>query len=110
VWGDTRNGRMSVYFAKTIASSNTTVNQVVLDGEETSWNIFPNPADDVLKLYIPKSLVGTKLNICNSSGILVYSELITSASPIVSIENLAAGNYFLLVGNEIKQFTKIGID
>ncbi|MFM9984427.1 MAG: sialidase family protein, partial [Flavobacteriales bacterium] len=42
VWGDTRNGRMSVYFAKTIASSNTTVNQVVLDGEETSWNIFPN--------------------------------------------------------------------
>src|SRR5690242_19295516 len=42
IWGDTRTGKMNIFFAKTIARNNTTIGIVPLE-EDDLFQIFPNP-------------------------------------------------------------------
>jgi hypothetical protein len=54
VWGDTRSGRLNIWFAKTIASSNTTVDVSILNEDNKLFQMAPNPAKEQLNITLKK--------------------------------------------------------
>lgn len=106
VWGDTRGGKMNIYFAKTIASNNSTNQIILLDGEESEWKIFPNPAKDVLNIKVAKELIGKDFSVYDSEGRKVLGDMITNATLKIEMERFLKGVYFLRIGNSAKKFVK----
>jgi hypothetical protein len=106
VWGDTRNGKMNIFFAKTIASTNTNVGISLLDGEETQWKIFPNPTNDYLNITLPNEMLNKEISVYNASGKKLFSQTIRNTNININMQTFANGIYFLKAGNDVKQFIK----
>jgi len=106
VWGDTRNGKMNIYFAKTIASTNTNVGISLLDGEETQWKIFPNPTNDFLNVIISNEMIGKEVFVYDASGKKIVTQTITDTNIKINSHTFSKGVYFLKIENEIKRFVK----
>ncbi len=106
VWGDTRNGKMNIYFAKTIASTNTTIETFLLDGDEPKWNIFPNPTSEELNVSVSKEMLGMEISIYDADGKKIKLIPISNQNMQIRTRELNGGIYFLKIGNEAKQFIK----
>lgn len=99
VWNDTRNGVVNIYFTKTIASSNTTVEVKVLEGETPLFKAFPNPVQDYLNVELDAKLVGKKINLFDEQGKMVLSKVAESNTKINTFQ-LPNGIYFLKIDSE----------
>ena len=106
VWGDTRSGKMKIYFAKTIASTNTNVGITLLDGNEPKWNIYPNPSTNEINITIPDALIGEKLMVYDEIGKLILERTLKDLSIQIETSAFARGIYFIKIGNEVMRFVR----
>lgn len=106
VWGDTRSGKMNIYFAKTIASTNTNVGITLLEGEEPTWSIYPTLVNDELDVLVREETLSQEFSVYDAHGKKVISTIITNRTTTVVTENLSSGIYFVKIGNGVKQFVK----
>ena len=106
VWGDTRSGKMNIYFAKTIVSIDSTVGVVQLEGDKPQWRVYPNPVVSVLNVDITAPITGKEISVFDATGRKVSSTAITSTHFQVSTSSWARGAYFIRIGNEIKRVIK----
>jgi len=104
VWGDTRNNKMNIYFTKTIISSNTTIGLTYLDGNETSWKLFPNPVDEELNISIDSKMIGKKYTIYSVHGQLLLFGIISNENVRVDCSSLSKGSYILEINETLRQF------
>ena len=106
VWGDTRNGKMNIYFVKTIASTNTNVGVKLLEGDEPEIKVYPNPSTDELNVAVSANMLGQKISLLDNQGKLIFEKLITS--PIVKLEaqHYPSGIYFIKVNNKVVRIVK----
>ena len=105
-WGDTRTGKLNIFFSKTIISSNTTVNISQLNELNYDWFIFPNPSSELLSIQLPNNSINKELSIIDLNGKVVYSKLVENPKFSIQINFLNKGLYFIKYGNEIKKFLK----
>ena len=111
VWGDTRSGRLNIWFQR-MRSDGTLLSRQQLAGEETPQiKIYPNPASDFMQMEAPLS---GKLSICDMKGQvlrrLTYNRL---AGPLrLDLRDLSPGSYFLQLETEMgplsRKFIKAG--
>jgi hypothetical protein len=104
VWGDTRNGKMNIYFSKTVASSNTSIIISLLDGEVFPWSIFPNPSKEELYVSVAPELTGKQISVFDANGKQVLTTIVTGKQIIINTRKFEPGIYFLKIGNDVKRF------
>jgi hypothetical protein len=104
VWGDTRSGRLNIWFAKTIASTNTTVDVSILNEVHERFNLFPNPAHTHLQLKLNTKVMPVLVQIFNIKGQSMKN--IYHAKDILTIDlaDFTPGVYFVKVENEVQRF------
>jgi hypothetical protein len=106
VWGDTRSGSMNIYFSKTIAGSDSTLNITLLEGDEPQWNVFPNPASSVLNVEVGAQLAGKEIAVYDDAGKKIYDSVITATHFTIASSIWASGTYYIKVGNTVKKVVK----
>lgn len=106
VWGDTRNGRMNIFFAKTLASSNMNVGLQWLNEEDNTWQIFPNPAQGDLQIQVGEDRLGTPFWILDASGKVLLRESVQQLEWKISTAPWPRGLYYLKLGAEMRPFIK----
>ncbi len=105
-WGDTRTGKMNIFFSKTIASTNTNVGLTLLTSEQPQLTIFPNPANDYLNVIISAEMIGKEVFVYDASGKKIATQPITDTNIKINTHTFSKGVYFLKIENEIKRFLK----
>lgn len=106
VWGDTRSGKMNIYFTKLIASSDTTLAITVLEGDAENFNVFPNPSANVLNVMVSEQLLGTEIAVYDVKGAKIYGGQIRAACFHIPIATWAPGPYFIRAGGDVKKVVK----
>lgn len=67
----------------------------------TSFRIYPNPTNDVINIRIEKAGVAETLHLYDGLGSLVLERNITNETQVqLDVKGLAAGYYFLRIGND----------
>ena len=106
VWGDTRTGKMNIFFTKTIVSSNTNVGVKLLNEDVSLWSTFPNPAHEMLTILATKEMLGEEVLLYDMNGKKLINDVIRQQEFSFPISKLAAGIYFLKIGNSIRRVVK----
>lgn len=70
-------------------------------------SVYPNPANDMIKINTETDMVGSEFFIQNSLGTVVLSGKITDKITSVNINSLAKGVYILRIGNQLKHSVKL---
>ena len=68
VWGDTRTGKMNIFFAKTLTTNNSTLGISLLDAAEETFIVYPNPCKDWLNAEVSDKLSAHEILIINTEG------------------------------------------
>ena len=66
------------------------------------FEMFPNPAADVVNIQLPSGIVEAKAGVFDYTGRLVHSKTITLADTQLDVTNLASGMYIIRVVTENK--------
>lgn len=103
VWGDSRSGKLNIWFAKTIASTNTTVDLNVLNEGNDIFQVFPNPAQQQLKISILQAAGLAPIEIYNLEGQKVFSKVPTKMQDEIDISNIKSGVYLVKLGTQLKR-------
>jgi hypothetical protein len=103
VWGDSRSGKLNIWFAKTIASTNTTVDLNVLNEGNDIFQVFPNPAQQQLKISILQAAGLAPIEIYNLEGQKVFSKVPTKMQDEIDISNIKSGVYLVKLGAQLKR-------
>lgn len=106
VWGDTRNGKMNIYFSKTIVSSNTTIGITFIEGDEPLWKLYPIPTTDYMNVTLLNNQMGKEIFVYDAAGKKIVNQTITNPSIKINTQNFAKGIYYLKIENEIRNFVK----
>ena len=106
VWGDTRSGHMNIYFAKTIASIDSTVSITQLEGDEPQWNIYPNPINKSFFINIKADMPDKQISVYDAFGNLIYTSLTQSQHLEITTDNWASGTYFVKAGDAVQKIVK----
>lgn len=106
VWGDTRTGKMNIFFSKTIVSTNTNIGISLLTNELSICHVCPNPANDFINVLISKEMIGKEYYIYNANGIIIQKQKITNSNTKINLQDFSKGIYFLKIDDEIKRFVK----
>ena len=82
----------------------------LVESENHKLNVFPNPANDLLFIYLPSS--AKQISIVDIYGKLIYSEPALFESHELKISSLASGTYWLKVDltngrTALKRFIKL---
>jgi hypothetical protein len=104
VWGDSRSGRLNIWFAKTIASTNTTVDVSILNEVHQLFNLFPNPAKTHLQLKFNNEVMHKQIQIFNMQGQVVHSINNSKTNLLIDLADFASGVYFVKVEDEVQRF------
>lgn len=106
VWGDTRNGKMNIYFNKLIASSNSTIGFAEL-ASDSDWKLFPNPAKDQIRISNAKSKIGKNWYITNSIGQCMLSGKVTQNEFDIDLSHVKErGVFYLLIDEDTQALIK----
>jgi hypothetical protein len=73
-----------------------------LANKDINWKVYPNPTNGQFIVEIDKSAIGTPIRIFDFSGKLIREEIIQNSKTYFH-ENLAAGVYFIHVGNDYQK-------
>ncbi len=103
VWGDTRSGKMNIYFSKTVASTNATVVISLLNGDAGAWEVFPNPAQGQIHISARPYCLQQLLSIYDIHGRKVFSALMQNTTMNINTASFAKGIYFIKIGSEVKR-------
>lgn len=106
VWGDTRSGKLNIYFAKTIASTNTSIEINLLNNEVNQFDLFPNPVNDQLTISVSNGLVGKEFSIYDSTGKKILQQKTAANTNTINTSDFVSGIYFIKIDNEINRFVK----
>ena len=106
VWGDTRSGSMNIFFAKTIASIDSTVGITQLEGNLPRWNVYPNPVADILNIQLSPEMIGKEISAYDATGRKIYSAPAQSSNIRIQTKTWAAGACFIKAGNDFKKVVK----
>jgi hypothetical protein len=106
IWGDTRNGKMNIFFSKTITITNTNVGISLLTSEQPESTIFPNPVNTDLNVFVSNAMLGKRVFVYDASGKKIVVQTITDTCIKIDTHNFTKGVYFLKIENEIKRFVK----
>jgi len=71
--------------------------------KESSFQLYPNPANDVVQFKSTEMI--EKISIYNALGQLVQENKINSLEGALSIEHLAKGSYFVKINNQNTSYT-----
>ena len=102
VWGDTRSGKMQIYFTKTIASTNTTIGVSELNKDSYNWTVSPNPTSDYLKLEFQDNSFRI-ITIIDEIGRKVWNGTANKKEVEVSLTGVSKGTYLVIVGEEFRK-------
>ncbi|WP_121354729.1 M43 family zinc metalloprotease [Flavisolibacter nicotianae] len=69
--------------------------------------LYPNPAQDKVTIQVGQFLIGKKLSLFNSQGLLQNVETITSTLHTLSLAGLKSGVYFLRGEDFLQKFVKL---
>ena len=106
VWGDTRNGKMNIYFNKLIAFSNSTIGFAEL-ASDSDWKLFPNPAKDQIRISNAKSKIGKNWYITNSIGQCMLSGKVTQNEFDIDLSHVKErGVFYLLIDEDTQALIK----
>jgi len=75
--------------------------------ENKKIKIYPNPADSVINLKIPRKLNTQKYVVYNASGTIVFEGVVNAGTDnifTINTTDLPAGNYVLMVDNKVNSF------
>ena len=68
--------------------------------ESVNFNVYPNPASDILNYTLPSEFLGSsKVSLISAVGDEIYNKTINSLSGSIPLSNLNAGVYILEVSN-----------
>ena len=93
VWGDTRTGKLNIFFSKVSFDSNSA--NTTLLSEERIPLFYPNPAHNTI--FVTKNFKAKKICIYNSKGKKIATKTITQK--YIDINNLPRGTYIFKAGN-----------
>ncbi len=68
--------------------------------------IYPNPVSDVLYIDIEKQIDNGTIQIRDIAGALILEQQINSSTNVVSLTQLGAGVYFVIITTENEKFTQ----
>jgi hypothetical protein len=106
VWGDTRSGKMNIYFAKTIASTNINAITTLLEGDDPTWTAFPNPCRGSITVTTNDQQQNKTITIYSSIGTQVYSSRLTEKIMKIDTTTLSKGTYYIVLNAEVRRFIK----
>jgi hypothetical protein len=106
VWGDTRTGKMNIFFAKTLTTNNSTLGISLLDATEETFIVYPNPCKDWLNAEVSDKLNAHEILLINTDGKTVKKISSSSTHLKIDVANLPSGIYFLRAGNTVRKFIK----
>lgn len=106
VWGDTRNNRMNIYFTRTQVSTNTGIELTLLNNEEQSVILYPQPADNQIQLSVSDIDKQKQISIFNNGGACLKRFTLKHNQEIIDITELPAGIYFIKAGDAIHKMIK----
>ncbi|MDX2000927.1 MAG: exo-alpha-sialidase [Chitinophagales bacterium] len=95
IWGDTRDGKMNIYFARTpILTTDTSITDisVVVSEALSPLLVYPNPAEAYVNIKVETP--GT-LSIIDNQGKTVYQQQVKVSTYRLEISNWQKGNYFI---------------
>jgi hypothetical protein len=104
VWGDTRNGKLNIWFAKTIASTNTTVDVNILNESNDLFNLFPNPAGLQLQINFKEDVVSLPIEIFNMKGQVVYNLIVSERQNSIDVSQWQSGIYLIKIDGKVQRF------
>jgi hypothetical protein len=104
VWGDTRNGKLNIWFAKTIASTNTTVDVNILNESNDLFNLFPNPAGRQLQINFKEDVVSLPIEIFNMKGQVVYNLIVSERQNSIDVSQWQSGIYLIKIDGKVQRF------
>jgi hypothetical protein len=106
VWGDTRSGKMNVFFSKTVASTNTNVGIIQLNQSDSNFEIYPTIGSEILTIECVESLLPVDLETYNMDGKKVLITKMSAKKMSIQINTLVKGKYIVKLGNTCKSFMK----
>lgn len=71
--------------------------KIANDDITKAFSFFPNSANNIVHIQLPKHLENATVNIINTNGQLMYSQKATSANQTINTSNLMNGNYYIQV-------------
>ena len=75
----------------------------VVENEESGFEVYPNPANEIITINIDNSAEFTITNIC---GQIVMRGVISNENQQIDVENLDNGIYFLNINNQVVKIIK----
>lgn len=95
---------MNIYFSKTIANTNTSIEFLTLSSNSSEFRIYPNPTVSKINITGTENLVHQTANIFSSSGIKIESIKIETLPQSVDVSNYSKGTYFLKINSTVHKF------
>ncbi len=89
-----------------LSTLNLSIDISDFDGKSTV-SIYPNPTANQINVNTNLELIGSVYNVYDNTGKSVLTGKITSEKTIIGLENLVAGIYFIQVGRNNKNVSKI---
>lgn len=81
-----------------------TTDDVGIEIQEFDFQLYPNPANDVVNLTGLR--IGSFVELVNILGETVYSDVVSNSTLTLKVNDLSSGTYFIRVRNEDNQLTK----
>lgn len=88
--GDLESERASFIYTETVSTQEIE--------EEVKPYLYPNPTDDYI--YLSNVKLGSRVDLFTQDGRVIYSEIVTSASIKITVDNLLPGLYFVRIYDE----------
>ena len=106
VWGDTRNGKMNIYFNKILSSSNASIGFADLDNS-LDWTIYPNPSHDIVKIKGTPAIVGKQWSLLNSAGQCLMKGQVTQVEFDIDLSKInTKGAFYFGIEDEVQLIVK----
>ena len=96
-WSDIRNGHLNIYFAKASVNTGTGTGVKVIDEEQCSLALYPNPANGLVNVQFSGEEKQISLSFYDATGQRVLLRKITTgkSSQPIDVSSLSAGTYFV---------------
>ena len=106
VWGDTRNGKLNIWFQRIAVDGTILSTQILFSGNETQVLVYPNPTKSNINIEGP---LIKKISILNIEGKTVYSKdikVVDSKTINIDLSILPKGIYLIRCKTKMGIFTK----